>query len=463
MKEDLLLFNTIVDELLKDEITNPVVDPIEPKKLFAAIDISLQEDPALNEDFKKTLRDLALKTPRTATNLFFNQLFGGRNSKAVLGDLLAVILNNSMYTYKVAGAQVGIEKEIINKLCQITGYKDGDGTIAPGGSMSNFMAILMARDHFDETIRENGVKGNLIAYTSKESHYSIAKNAAFSGVGRKNVRYVKTNLKGQMLPSHLEELIQTDLNEGHLPFFVNTTAATTVLGAFDPIEEIDAVCKKYNLWHHVDGAYGGSVIFSKNYKRLTKGVENADSFSVNAHKMIGTPLTCSIILTKHKKCLYNSFSNDAEYLYQTDGDDYNLGKTSLQCGRRNDALKFWTTWKSVGTKGLEKIVDHQFHLADAARDYIRNNPDYTFYSFDDSIAVCFNYKNIPPKKLCTLLYEKSETMVGFGSFNGDDFIRFVTINAGNSTDDILNFFKVLESFVKSHEKELLTDHLIDAK
>ena len=200
MQEDLLLFNTIVNELLEDETLKPVVEPIDAAKLFDEIDISLGEKPALKEDFKETLRSLVLKTPRTATNLFFNQLFGGRNSKAVLGDLLAVMLNNSMYTYKVAGPQVGVEKEIINRLCEMTGYTGGDGTFASGGSLSNFMAIIMGRDQFNGSIKEHGVSGKLIAYTSKESHYSISKNAAFSGIGRQNIRYVNTNNEGEMLP-----------------------------------------------------------------------------------------------------------------------------------------------------------------------------------------------------------------------------------------------------------------------
>ena len=111
-------------------------------------------------------------------------------------------------------------------------------------------------------------------------------------------------------------------------------------------------------------------------------------------------------------------------------------------------MKFWTLWKSVGTNGLKQIVDQQFELADVAREYLRNNPDYTVYSFDDSVSICFNYKDIDPMRLCTALYEHQITVVGFGAFNGDTFIRLVTINANNKKQDILNFFKVLEDFVE---------------
>jgi len=452
MEDSLLLFNEIANKLLVDEQENPVTEFTSTDELFDKVDLDLIDQPIDESQFKVALENLVLKSTKTASNAFFNQLFGGRNDKAVLGDLLAVMLNNSMYTYKAAGVQIGVEKVVLDKILKIIKWdKNGGGTFATGGSLTNFMSMLMARDAFNAKIRNEGMKQKtLTVYTSKESHYSIAKNAAFSGVGRNNVRYIATDDEGRMDVEDLKNQINKDITEGYSPVLVNITAGTTVLGAFDSITEAAEFCNKHNIWLHVDGAYCGSVIFSKKYKHLLSGLEKSDSFSLNAHKMIGTPLTCSLIFTKDKKHLYDSFDNDASYLYQTDEDDYNLGKTSLQCGRRNDALKFWTLWKSEGTIGLEKIVDKQFDLADVARDYIKNHKDYTSYGIEDSISVCFNYKNIDAQELCTALYEESEILVGFGTFRENEFIRFVTINAQNNTEDILNFFKNLEKFVAVH-------------
>jgi sulfinoalanine decarboxylase len=445
---DLALFNELVEVLINEEAENPVAQRIESSKLYDAIDLSLNKGPMIDDDFRLLLREVLVSTPKTATNLFFNQLFGGRQSKAILGDLLAVMLNNSMYTYKVAGPQVGIEQEIIRQSCDLIGYgAKSNGTFPTGGSMSNYMGLIMGRDAKDPSCRLNGMSEPFIIYTSEECHYSNAKNASFAGIGKNNIRYIKADSRGRMLPEKLEEQILKDIQNDEIPTYVNATAGTTVLGAFDPIDKIADITEKYKIWLHVDGAYCGSVIFSEKYRHLVKGVERSNSFSYNAHKMLGTPLTCSIILVNDKKHLHDSFSNDADYLYQTDGDDFNLGKTSFQCGRRNDALKFWTLWKSLGTKGLEQIVDQQFNLADVALDYIRSNPNYTLYSFDDSISICFNYKNIDPMALCTALYEHQITVVGFGSFKEDTFVRLVTINANNEKQDILNFFKVLEDFV----------------
>ncbi len=448
MEQTLALFNKIVSALLEDEKIHPVAEYIPSDKLMQRLDLSLEEYAISEKALEEALNQLVFTTPRTATNAFFNQLFGGRQEKAVLGDLLSVMLNNSMYTYKAAGPQVGAEKSVISAICNLIGWNEqAGGTIAAGGSMTNLMSMLMARDAKNPKIRTSGMNERMTVYTSEESHYSITKNAAFAGIGRNNVREIKTDTQGRMDNADLRNTILHDIEHGYQPILINCTAGTTVLGAFDDIVAAHAIAKEFNCWLHVDGAYCGSVLFSQQYKQLLKGIELVDSFSLNAHKMLGTPLSCSLILVKNKEALYDSFANDASYLYQTDHDEYNLGKTSLQCGRRNDALKLWVLWKSVGTKGLENIVDKQFALADVARNYIKNHPDYTHYSIPNSISVCFNYQNIPARQICTLLYEHETLLVGYGSFRDNEFIRLVTINATNQAEDILNFFKTLEDFV----------------
>jgi len=458
MQEDLQVFQKISQKLIAQERKTGVVRPIKAEQLLKTLNLKLSSEALEQKELETLLEDVVMSTPRTSTKLFFNQLFGGRNSKGTLGELMAVMLNNSMYTYKVGGPQVGIEKEIISEVCRMLNFgENADGTFPPGGSMSNFMGMLMARDAYNRDIKFDGVSEKMVVYTSSASHYSITKNAMFGGIGINQIRKIEVDEFGKMIPESLHQQIKIDIEEGLHPFFVNATAGTTVLGAFDDIKAIHEVTKNFkNLWLHVDGAYCGSVLFSDSYRHLLDGVEHADSFSFNAHKMLNVPLSCSVIVTKEKHNLKHSFACEADYLYQTDGDDYNLGKTSLQCGRRNDALKFWTLWKSVGTKGLASMVDHQFNLAEVARDYVKNHPDYELYSYADSISICFNYKNVDPKDLCNSLYEDGKLMVGYGEFHGNVFVRLVTINTSNSKEDILNFFKVLETYVEEKEENLIT-------
>ncbi len=449
MKEELNRFIRIAEKLIEDESNHPVVKPADYDELLSYLDLELHDEAISDEAFEKALTDLVLRTPKTQSSAFFNQLFGGRRPKAYLGELLAVLLNTSMYTYKVGGPMIGVEKQILKNISRLVGFdKLTEGTIAPGGSMTNYMSMLMARDKFDPESRFIGLQKRLIAYTSEESHYSVKKNAAFAGFGRDNVRVIASDDKGKMRTDLLEQEIQKDLEEGYLPFYINATAGTTVLGSFDDLNAIAEIRDRYQLWLHIDAAYGGAVIFSSKYKHLISGANKADSFSINAHKMLGTPITCSIILTVHPECMYDSFSNDAEYLYQDDHDEINPGKISLQCGRRNDALKFWALWKSIGTKGIEQMVDHEFDLADYTRAYIRRNSDYQLYSFDDSINICFNYKEVDPEKICTLLNTKAKLMIGHGRFKENKFIRLIMVNSNNSKAEVDHFFKTFESIAE---------------
>jgi len=455
IKEDLHLFNELVNELINDEMVNPVSEVIPTSKINERFDLKLNANPAMADDFKKELKELVLNTPKSSSKLFFNQLFGGRHSKAILGDLLAVMLNNSMATYKIAGPQVAVEKEIINQVNSLIGYTNGaGGTFPTGGSMSNFMSLVMARDKKDKEARNKGIQRNLVAYTSENSHYSIIKNASFIGLGRENVRHIKSDDYGRINIEALKNQVEVDITNGFTPFYINATAGTTVLCVFDSVVDLAPICEEYNIWLHLDGAFGGSVIFSEKYKHLVEGIELTDSFCFNAHKTLGTPLSTSVLVVKDKRDLFNSFNNDANYLYQTDDEDYNLGRTSFECGRRNNALKLWCLWKAIGTDGIANLVDHEFDLANVARNYVRNNTDYTLYSFDDSLSICFNYKDFEPVDLCTKLYENTKLMVGFGSFHNNTFIRLVTINGENSEQNILNFFVILEGFVAKNSISL---------
>jgi len=455
IKEDLKVFNELIEVFLEDEKLNPISENIKSSDIKEVLNISLQNEASIGVEFTSALRDLMLKSPKSSSKLFFNQLFGGRHSKAVLGDLLAVFLNNSMATYKIAGPQVAIEKEIISKVCKMSGYdKNAGGTFPTGGSMSNFMSLVMARDKVNIDIKYRGINEKLIAYTSENSHYSIAKNASFTGLGKDNVRYIKSDEEGRINIDAFKNQVDDDIANGFLPFYLNATAGTTVLCAFDNVEELGPICKKNNIWLHLDGAFGGSVIFSKKYNHLIKGIAQTDSFCFNAHKTLGAPLSTSILIVKDKHDLYNSFNNDATYLYQTHDDDFNLGQTSIECGRRNNALKFWTMWKAIGTNGIAKIVEHEFSLADNARNYVNSNSDYTLYSFKDSLSVCFNYKDFDPEDLCTKLYESNTLMVGFGHFHENGFVRLVTINGENTHEDIKNFFNVLEKFANENTYSL---------
>lgn len=446
LKNDLELFSRLAQHLLETEESNPVAKRLKPESAFDEPEFSLNQNPIDDSNLVDKLKKIIDLTPKTSSKKFFNQLFGGRNSKAFLGDLLAVMLNNSMYTYKAGGIQVALEHEIFKSSLKLAGMPEsGDGIMVPGGSMANFMALLIARDRADKNRKNTGHGKTLTAYTSEDAHYSNLKNMGFAGAGEENLRKITTGAGGGIDTQALKTSIESDIEKGNTPFLVIATAGTTVCGAFDPIDEIADICDRYNIHFHVDGAYCGCVIFSDHFKHLVKGLHRADTFCYNAHKVLGAPQNCSVMLSRDADRLRQSFNSTADYLFQTDGDDYNPGVKSMQCGRRNDALKLWTLWKSKGTKGLGHIVDERFKLADYAKQYIKNNQDYTIYGPPNSLSVCFNYKNHNPADLCRKLYLEGELMVGHGSFKNDKFIRLVVVNPNHTKEEIDGFFQTLES------------------
>ena len=164
-----------------------------------------------------------------------------------------------------------------------------------------------------------------------------------------------------MRPDELERLVQESKQRGETPFFVNATAGTTVHGSFDPYRALSSICKTHNLWLHIDGSWGGSVIFNAEIaaERLD-GCDLADSIAVNPHKMLGAPMTCSFLLGRDMRTFHNALTLPAGYLFHNEGADvndiYDLADLTPQCGRRADALKFFLMLQYYGPEYFSDLV-----------------------------------------------------------------------------------------------------------
>ncbi len=166
-----------------------------------------------------------------------------------------------------------VERAVLAYVRSKFGFLVGDGIMAPGGSISNMYGMMLARHKMFPGAKTGGVASvgrPLVAFTSKESHYSIAKGANWLGLGLDNVVCVETDDRGRMVPAELERAMTECKAAGQIPFFVNATAGSTVMGAFDPIDELAAVCARHGVWLHVDACWGGSFIMSEKHKHHLK-------------------------------------------------------------------------------------------------------------------------------------------------------------------------------------------------
>lgn len=367
-------------------------------------------------------------TPSTSHPLFLNQLFGGRVAAAVAAEMLTPVLNSSLYTFKAAGAQVLVENQVLSWMLAKAGWQ-GEGSFVPGGSAANLVAMALARHERYPDFRDDGPRGEpLIAYTSAEGHYSIRKNAGLLGLGRNHVRPIRVDHQGALDLHELEETIRRDLTCGFRPFFLNATAGTTVRGAFDPIEALGSLAKKYGLWLHVDGALGASLLMSPLHRHRLDGLSMADSLTWNPHKMMGVPLQASVLLTSKQGRLQACLDESADYLFQTDSPDFNPGHRSLQCGRRNDAFKLWAAWLSLGDVGWARRIDRQMDLATLAAQLVVHDPELELAEQPPSINVCFRVKGKESSTICERLNREGTLKIGYGTVQGQECIRLVTVN-----------------------------------
>ncbi|QQR72238.1 MAG: aminotransferase class V-fold PLP-dependent enzyme [Holophagales bacterium] len=400
-----------------------------PDRLAAALPLALGTDGIASAEVLRRLRAVLQATPSSSSWRFVNQLFGGREPAAIAAEILALVPNISMYTFKAAGAQILVEREVLQRMAEKVGLPGAEGCFTPGGSIANLVALLLARNAADPASRDGGAGAlPLTVYTSAEAHYSVPKNAGIVGIGRHRVRAVAVREDGTLDPGALAAAIAADRDRGFVPALVNATAGTTVRGAFDPIRPIAAIARQHGAWLHVDGAFGGSVALSSTHRHLLDGSELADSFTWDPHKMMGVPLQCSALIVARPGALAGSLDETADYLFQADEEALNPGHRSIQCGRRNDALKLWAAWLRLGDRGWDQRLARQLGLARRAAERIAADPELELVEEPPSINVCFVVRGAPSDAVCDRLDRDGRLKIGHGVVRGTRAIRLVCVN-----------------------------------
>ena len=255
-----------------------------------------------------------------------------------------------------------------------------DGTFTSGGNEANFSALALAlATHFPESVEEGvaAIGAKPVLYASAESHHSLDKSAGLLGLGRKALRRVAVNPRAQMDVAKLEEAVARDRASGHRPFCVVATAGTTNSGAIDDLEALAALCRREKLWLHVDGAYGAAAIFSDQHRDLVRGLEQADSVTIDPHKWLAMPFAAGVVLTSHPESLQTAFAVATPYMPRVAGaqlvDNF---KVSAQWSRRMNSLKFWLTLRVHGRLAYEELIGRQLKLAEGFAGWVRRSDDY---------------------------------------------------------------------------------------
>jgi glutamate/tyrosine decarboxylase-like PLP-dependent enzyme len=393
---------------------------------------------------------------KTNHPMFVNRMWVGANLPAIIGEIITALTNASACTFESAPVSTLMEKYMIGEMLDLVGFKNGEGQMTTGSSNANMIAMMIARHLANPSIKQAGLFGQqkLFAFVGADAHYSMDRAVNILGIGIDQLLKVPLDDQGAMLPAELERAINRVLAGGGLPFFVAATAGTTVRGGYDPIEALLALRDLYGFWLHVDGAWGGSAVLSPRLRQhYLRGLADADSFTWDFHKMLGSTLMCNILLiNKRDQALATALSaGDGSYLFRSENmiEMEDLGPSSLQCGRRVDSLKWFLDWKFFGREGLAARVEKSLELCAYAEEIINRSAELELVVPRTSFNVCFRFKvfeeasNAFNLALRTRLYEEGITLVGVAYVNDKLVMRLLVINPAAETTDLDTFFRHL--------------------
>lgn len=343
-----------------------------------------------------------------ATAIFSNRVrndhpafFGFIPSPASPISWVGDILNNSYNThagswYQSSGPSA-VEATLIAWFAEQCGMPEAanvGGCFVSGGSMANLLACTVARDQRLGSTWEERSRGRI--YVSTQTHSSVAKGLRMLGFETSQIVKVACDCEFRMDATKLQEAVEIDVKAGSLPFLTVATFGATNTGSIDDIHTIRAVADRYDMWLHVDGAYGASIALSKGHKHLVSenGLDQADSISWDAHKWLFQTYSCSLVLVKDKKSLVDSFATSAEYIQDAAEGGIempNFWNYGMELTRPARAMKLWFFLQIVGLERVGEMVDRGFALAETAERELRRLIDWSVESSAKSGIVCFRF------------------------------------------------------------------------
>ncbi|WP_036841487.1 aminotransferase class V-fold PLP-dependent enzyme [Polaribacter sp. Hel_I_88] len=343
----------------------------------------------------------------------FSFVPGPSNFISAMSDSLATGFNIFSGGWNIAPAAAELEIVTLNWILKIFNFPvdKGGGIFTSGGSMANLTALTTAR-----RVKCGEDFSKAIIYLSDQAHSSNIKAIRVLGFKREQIRIIPTDIEFRISINKLKNEIARDRLKGNEPFCIIATAGTTNTGTVDPLDAIADICEKENLWFHIDGAYGAAAMLSKKGNRALKGIERADSLTVDPHKWFFQPYEIGCLIVKDKEWLSGTFSEKPEYLRDIEGNEseINFYDYGIQLTRRFRALKFYMSIKTYGLNAFKKAVTYNIDLAEETEDILRKSSNWEIVSQATLAIINFRYNPIhlelPEDKLDKLNQEISSRM-----------------------------------------------------
>ncbi len=331
---------------------------------------------------------------------FFGYVASPSTPVGAYGDLIASALNANITCWRSGPAGTEVERMVVRWLGSLINYdRDAKGLLTSGGSMANMIALLVAnRRKAGAAVSRSGLWNSglpMTVYASSEVHLSIAKAADILGFGRDYVREIACDERQRMRVDLLREKIEADRGAGLRPFCVVGSAGTVNTGVVDPLSELAAIAAEFDLWFHVDGAYGAPGILDERKKHLFAGLELADSVSLDPHKWLYVPVDAGCLLFRDDAAAKATFSTDeADYIKThgyVDEEAFAFWDYGVELSRRFRALKVWLTLQYYGSRRIAETISEDISLAEYLGELVSNADDFELLAPVELSICCFRY------------------------------------------------------------------------
>lgn len=452
------LIDRLADHLATIE-ERPLFPPTDPRALYDLFDEPLPRDP---EPLGDVLRELDEKLLPHVVQLnhpgYFGYITPPPLPVGILGDLIASTLNQNVGVWAAGPSAAAMERRTVRWLADLVGYGDGaGGNLTSGGMMANFVGLKLARDWATGNHAQRiGVREPIAAYTSDERHISVDKSADALGFGREFLRIVPSGDDFRIRVDALEEAIASDRAAGIRPVCIIAMGGSTNTGAIDPLHDLRQLADREAMWLHVDAAYGGGMLLSREQPRLLAGIEAADSVTIDPHKWFFAPLDAGAILVKDEVQMTRSFGMRPAYL--TDRMDerderYDHFVHGFEQSRRFRSLKVWMSFKRYGADQIGEWVDQNVAQARRMYELVDAHPSFQAAVRPTLSAICVRYvggdlagaeRERLHAEVARRIEESGRFWISTTELKGKTYFRINPVNFRTRMEHIEQLFEMLD-------------------
>jgi glutamate/tyrosine decarboxylase-like PLP-dependent enzyme len=421
-------------------------DPARLVPLFEHDPPEIGRDP--NELLAQLERDVFPSNLHVDHPRFFAFVPGPNNFVSTMADALAAGFNIFNGTWLGGSAAAAVELGIVRWLCRTCGFSEtAGGLFVSGGSMANLTALVAARhalllDRID----------NATIYFSDQTHSSIQRALHVVGFLREQMRKLPSDENFRLSVRDLREAIKADRAKGLRPFCIVANAGTTNTGAIDSLNELADLARADKMWLHIDGAFGAASILSERGRTLLRGIERADSISLDPHKWLFQSFECGCVLVRDVALLKSAFQIKPDYLRDVHRDEteFNPGDHGVQLSRSFRALKVWLSLQTFGVSAFRQAITRGFELAEIAERELRARKGWEILSPAQMATVCFRFRESDQiqTQLVDRMMRDGYALLTSTELRGVASLRLCTINPRTSEQDIVGTIERLDHFAR---------------